>query len=155
MPDDDTKTADGFGNKAGKAAVTSTTEATPNKPLFETAGAIQSNHNSIHEVNPVITENLIGKTDYNPMRMTGNRGNDASDTTLIPESADHLVNTKGGRPTAAEDAHEGRDMAGNVDPSKVDRDTIVTDPVTRITTRVNDATLASDLKDSDNAARAA
>lgn len=129
-------------------------EATPNKPLFATAGDISSNHNSIHKVNPVITANLDGKTDYNPMRSTPNRANDATDVTLVPESAAKLVDDKGERPTQAEQVASGIDMLGNSDKSKVPYDTIVTDPVTKIMTRVNDKTLADELADSDKAASA-
>lgn len=149
MADKENK-GDGFG--APKADKTNA-EATPNKPLFETAGAVMSNHNSLHEVNPILTANIIGKADYNPMRMTPNRANDSTDVTHVPESAAALVDRKGDRPTAAEDHINGRDMAGNTD-RKVSHDTIVTNPVTHVTMRANPTTLADNLRASDDAARA-
>lgn len=145
---------DGFGTPKTKTKkdATDATDATPNKPLFETVGAVQSNHNSLHEVNPILTANIVGKPDYNPMRMTPNRANDASDVTHVPESAAALVDRKGDRPTAAENVFAGRDMSGR-DDIKVSHDTIITDPVTHVTTRVNPDTLADELAKSDAAAR--
>ena len=148
MPDEKTKT--GFG--APKTDDKPDEVATPNKPLFETVGAVQSNHNSLHEVNPILTANIVGKADYNPMRMTPNRANDASDVTHVPESAAALVDRKGDRETAAEAVLAGKDMSGKND-TAIPHDTVVIDPETKIMRRANPATLADNLAASDRAAR--
>ena len=88
------------------------------------------------------------------MRMTPNRANDATDVTMIPESAAALVAEKGSRPTAAEKTLAGHDMAGRTD-NEIDRDTVVRDPVTLILTRANPKTYADELAETDDAAKSA
>lgn len=128
------------------------TDTKTDAPFLDTHGAVKSNHNSLHEVNPVRTMAMVGKTDYNPMRATPNRANDATDVTLVPESAAHLVDTKGGAPTAAEAGLAGKDVIGN--DMDIATDTVVTDSVTLITTRPG-TSLAEKNADADRDARAA
>lgn len=134
---------DGFG-KPAEAAVT---DATADGAL-PTAGAVESNHNTSHKVNPILTANLIGKPDYNPMRLTGNRANDASDTTLVPETSKALVEEKGDRPTQRDNVFAGRDMAGNTDIALAD-DTVHIDRNTMIVARPGAKTFADKLAEQD------
>lgn len=90
-------------------------------PKAAEAVEVESNHNTTAPAKPVPTMQLVGKPDYNPMRQVGNKANNASDVTLVPETHAELIDEKGDRPTAAEVVTEGgkdqlgRDMEGTKD----------------------------------------
>lgn len=102
------------------------TQATNAKDEAEDGFAeVESNHNTNSPAKPVPNGNLIGKPDYNPMRTQPNKANNASDVTLVPDTAADLIGSKGNRPSPTAPKAEplpgtieaqAKDGTGPVDP---------------------------------------
>jgi hypothetical protein len=117
MPTDKAAKNSGFKAKAGATEYVSQDErarriAEGEKPENKNK-EVPSNHNTLTEAKPLPLAVLQGKPDYNPMRAAGNKANDKTDVTLVPDTAKELVAEKGERPDAATVEYEGgTDMKG-------------------------------------------